>query len=471
MSFSNLGLNEEILKAIEDKGYKTPSPIQEKAIPVILEGVDVLAGAQTGTGKTAAFTLPLIQNLGGEHKKLPRALILTPTRELAAQIAENVEEYAKYTDLTSVVIFGGVGLKHQIDKLATGVDIIIATPGRFMDLCKQGHVTLTRIETLILDEADRMLDMGFVHDIKKIVARLPRQRQNLMFSATYSREIRSLSDTFLKNPISIEVAKENATAEKVAQEAYGVSKMGKSDFVTKLIKKEDWFQVLIFTRTKHGANNLADYLSKEGIPSAAIHGNKSQNARTRALAAFKAGKTQALVATDIAARGIDIDQLPVVINYELPNVAEDYVHRIGRTGRAGCDGLAISLVCPEEKSFFAGIERITKQKIAIEVQAGYNDRPDKNADRPRHKEERSDRRNGAGSSRSVRNGEGQAQSRSRGPQRPAQPRAKGYKGKSSDSRGGNGGAQRSSDGRGGNGGGGQRSARPSQPRRAKSKRA
>lgn len=377
MKFSDLALSEEILAAVEKQGYETPSPIQEKAIPVILQGRDVLAGAQTGTGKTAAFTLPLLQNLGHKHKAIPRALVLAPTRELAAQVGENVAKYSENLPLKSTVIFGGVGIHPQIKAIAAGVDIIIATPGRLMDLHNQKKVDLSKIETFILDEADRMLDMGFIHDIRKIIKLLPKERQNLMFSATYSREIKALANGLLHKAEKVEVAKENATADTVTQKAYGLSQSKKSKFLANLIKEENWFQVLIFTRTKHGANRLSGQLEKSGIKSAAIHGNKSQNARTRALADFKKSKIQALVATDIAARGIDIDQLPHVVNFELPNVPEDYVHRIGRTGRAGAEGLAVSLVSPDEMSYLKGIEKLLKSKIELEIQESFKDRREK----------------------------------------------------------------------------------------------
>ena len=367
MKFSDLGLNDKILQAVAKQGYDTPSPIQQKAIPFILKGRDVLAGAQTGTGKTAAFTLPLLQNLGDTHEKNPRALILTPTRELAAQVADNVRKYSENMKLTSMVIFGGVGMNPQIKALKQGMDILVATPGRLMDLLNKGHVNFSNIEVLILDEADRMLDMGFIHDIRKILKLLPKKRQNLMFSATYSDDIRKLAAGLLNNAEQIEVAKKNATAANVTQKAYGLAQNQKTSFLEKLIKDEKWPQVLIFTRTKHGANRLALKLDKSGIPAAAIHGNKSQNARTRALADFKSNKLQALVATDIAARGIDIHQLPNVVNYELPNVPEDYVHRIGRTGRAGATGLAVSLVAPDERAYLRGIEKLLKKTIEIDT--------------------------------------------------------------------------------------------------------
>jgi ATP-dependent RNA helicase RhlE len=368
MSFSTLGLSEPILRAIKEAGYSKPTPIQAKAIPIILEGEDVLAGAQTGTGKTAGFTLPLLELLTnrpiqkGRARKV-RALILTPTRELAAQVAESVGTYSKYLPFSHTVIFGGVGINPQISRLRKGVDIVIATPGRLLDLVGQGAIDLSHIEVLILDEADRMLDMGFIHDIKKILALLPKKRQNLLFSATFSKEIQLLADRLLNKPIMIEVAKRNSTSNQVKHIVYPVDKARKRELLIYLIKKYDWKQVLIFTRTKHGANKLSEVLAKKGITSEAIHGNKSQGARTRALANFKDGTIRTLVATDIAARGIDIDQLPHVVNFELPNVAEDYVHRIGRTGRAGCEGEAASLVCIDEKELLDNIEKLIKKEI------------------------------------------------------------------------------------------------------------
>jgi len=371
MSFSTLGLSKEILDAISDQGYTTPTPIQKQAIPMILDGSDILAGAQTGTGKTAGFTLPLLEKL----KKMPqrkgkravRALILTPTRELAAQVAESVEIYGKHLPFTSTVIFGGVGINPQKAKLRKGVDIVIATPGRLLDLMNQGAIDLTHVDTLILDEADRMLDMGFIHDIKKILVALPRNRQNLLFSATFSNEIKRLADGLLNSPKLIEVARQNISAETIAQKVYPVDCKRKKELLVKLIKDGDWKQVLVFTRTKHGANRLTEYLSNSMINAVAIHGNKSQGARTKALAKFKDGSVRILVATDIAARGIDIDQLPHVVNFELPSVPEDYVHRIGRTGRAGNDGEAVSLVCVDEKMLLRSIEKLIKKDIPKET--------------------------------------------------------------------------------------------------------
>ena len=367
MSFSNLGLCTELLRAIKEEGYTTPTPIQTKAIPVILSKKDVLAAAQTGTGKTAGFTLPLLEllnkNYSKDKKSSVKALILTPTRELATQVAQSVEVYGKYLPFKSAVIFGGVGINPQKAILKKGVDIITATPGRLLDLVSQDCLDLSKVEFLVLDEADRMLDMGFIHDIKKILSILPKQRQNLLFSATFSPEIKKLADGLLKTPVLIEVSKANSTSHKVEQTVHHVDKERKKELLIHLLNKNSWKQVLVFTRTKHGANKLSEALIKDKITSAAIHGNKSQGARTKALDDFKAGTVRVLVATDIAARGIDIDQLPHVINFELPNVPEDYVHRIGRTGRAGNSGDAISLVCIDEHDYLFGIEKLIKQKI------------------------------------------------------------------------------------------------------------
>ncbi|MFW0743768.1 DEAD/DEAH box helicase [Aliarcobacter butzleri] len=367
MSFSNLGLCKEILRAIKEEGYTTPTPIQSKSIPVILSKKDVLAAAQTGTGKTAGFTLPLLQRLKDSNlkdkKTQVRALILTPTRELAAQVAQSVETYGKYLPFKSAVIFGGVGINPQKALLKKGVDILIATPGRLLDLISQDSLDLSKIEFLVLDEADRMLDMGFINDIKKILAILPKQRQNLLFSATFSNEIKKLADGLLKSPVLVEVSKANSASFKVEQVVHHVDKDRKKELLLHLVNKNSWQQVLVFTRTKHGANKLSEALVKDKITSAAIHGNKSQGARAKALDDFKNGKVRVLVATDIAARGIDIEQLPHVVNFELPNVAEDYVHRIGRTGRAGNNGIAISLVCEDEHEYLFGIEKLIKQKI------------------------------------------------------------------------------------------------------------
>lgn len=367
MSFSNLGLCPQILRAVEEEGYTKATPIQTQAIPVILEKKDVLAAAQTGTGKTAGFTLPLLEllnkNYSKDRKSVVKALILTPTRELATQVGESVEVYGKYLPFKSAVIFGGVGINPQKAILKKGVDIITATPGRLLDLVSQDCLDLSKVEFLVLDEADRMLDMGFIHDIKKILSILPKYRQNLLFSATFSPEIKKLADGLLKTPVLIEVSKANSTSHKVEQTVHHVDKERKKELLIHLLNKNSWKQVLVFTRTKHGANKLSEALIKDKITSAAIHGNKSQGARTKALDDFKAGTVRVLVATDIAARGIDIDQLPHVINFELPNVPEDYVHRIGRTGRAGNSGDAISLVCIDEHDYLFGIEKLIKQKI------------------------------------------------------------------------------------------------------------
>ncbi|TFW01441.1 DEAD/DEAH box helicase, partial [Oxalobacteraceae bacterium OM1] len=365
MTFETLGLSEPIVRAVSEQGYDAPTPIQQQAIPAVLSGGDLLAGAQTGTGKTAGFTLPILQRLSQAPAQGrnggPRALILTPTRELAAQVEESVRNYGKYLKLRSTVIFGGVGINPQIDVLKRGVDILVATPGRLLDHMQQGTVNLDRIEILVLDEADRMLDMGFIRDIKRVLAALPKQRQNLLFSATFSDEIKDLADGLLDAPAMIEVARRNSTVEVISQKIHPVDRNRKHPLLAHLIKSRDWSQVLVFTRTKHGANKLVEQLGKEGITGMAIHGNKSQSARTRALAEFKSGQLRVLVATDIAARGIDIDQLPHVVNYDLPNVPEDYVHRIGRTGRAGATGEAVSLVCVDEHDMLKGIEKLIKR--------------------------------------------------------------------------------------------------------------
>jgi ATP-dependent RNA helicase RhlE len=379
MTFSDLNLQEPLLKAIADEGYTTPTPVQAQAIPFILEGRDMLAGAQTGTGKTAGFTLPMLQLLSEKkNTKAPRkirALILTPTRELAAQVGESVRIYGKYLSLKSGVIFGGVGINPQITMFRNGLDILIATPGRLLDHVGQGTVDLSAVEILVLDEADRMLDMGFVRDIRRIIAILPKQRQNLLFSATYSDEIKTLANTLLRNPAEVEVARRNTSSERVEQSVILVDCKRKSALLGELIAKHQWEQVLVFTRTKHGANKLSDYFEKIGITAAAIHGNKSQNARTKALDDFKRKAVRVLVATDIAARGIDIDALPHVVNFELPNIAEDYVHRIGRTGRAGCEGEALSLVCIDEAEYLRGIEKLINKKLPSRVIEGFEPDP------------------------------------------------------------------------------------------------
>ena len=374
MSFQSLGLNSALLKAVEKQGYTTPSPIQKKAIPLILEGKDVLASAQTGTGKTAGFTLPMLQLLDATRsdKFRPiRALILTPTRELAAQVYDNVRDYGAYLNMKSTVVFGGVKAKSQIATIRQGVDVLVATPGRLLDLENQKALSLKRIEILVLDEADRMLDMGFLRDIKKIMSLMPVKRQNLLFSATFSREIKELAAGILHNPVLVEATPQNSTAEKVEQKLYRVDKGQKTELVTKLISDGNWKQVLIFTRTKHGANKLTKKLVASKISAAAIHGNKSQGARTKALAEFKTNDIRVLVATDIAARGLDIPLLPHVINFELPNVPEDYVHRIGRTGRAGAKGEALSLVCIEEMEYVRQIEKILGHKLKTNVLEGF----------------------------------------------------------------------------------------------------
>ena len=372
MTFEQLGLQAELLGAVAAEGYTTPTPIQAKAIPVILEGRDVLGGAQTGTGKTAAFALPILQKLSkGEKGRLPRALILTPTRELAVQVFESVRTYGRNLQLRSTVVYGGVGINPQIEHLRRGTDILVATPGRLLDHAGQGTVNFSRVEILVLDEADRMLDMGFIHDIRRIFKLLPQKRQNLLFSATYSSEIKSLADGILHKPELIEVAPRNTAAETVSHVVHPVGHTRKRELLSHLITTGGWNRVLVFTRTKHGANRLADQLVKDGISATAIHGNKSQSARMRALAEFKSGAVRTLVATDIAARGLDIDSLPHVVNYELPNVPEDYVHRIGRTGRAGASGLALSLVCAEEQALLTSIQKVLQHKIRVEKISGF----------------------------------------------------------------------------------------------------
>ena len=378
MTFDELNLAPAILKAVHETGYETPTPIQAQAIPAVLEGHDLLAGAQTGTGKTAAFTLPMLHRLsqGAAPKnkfggKGIRALVLTPTRELAAQVEESVREYGKYLDINSTVVFGGVGMNPQIDRIKRGVDILVATPGRLLDLQQQGFLDLSTVEVLVLDEADRMLDMGFIHDVKKVLALVPKDKQSLLFSATFSDEIRDLANTLLKNPQSIQVTPRNTTVQRITQVIHPVGRGKKKQVLLHIIQQHNWSQVLVFTRTKFGANNVAEFLTKNGVQAMALHGNKSQSARTQALAGFKSGDIRALVATDIAARGIDIDDLPHVVNYEIPNVSEDYVHRIGRTGRAGATGEAVSLVCMDEEGFMMEIERFTKQQIPVQVIEGF----------------------------------------------------------------------------------------------------
>lgn len=374
MSFDSLGLSDLILKAISDKGYSSPSPIQAKAIPPVLEGKDVMAAAQTGTGKTAGFILPILHMLSTGERAKPnqtRALVLTPTRELAAQIQESAETYGRHLPLKSNVVFGGVKINPQMMKLRKGTDILVATPGRLLDLYGQNAIRFDQLEVLVLDEADRMLDMGFIHDIRKVLKVLPPQRQNLMFSATFSNDIRKLARSIVNNPVEVSVAPPNTTAEKVEQRIHPVDKKQKAALLIKLVKDNNWYQVLVFTRTKHGANKLTKQLDKSGINAAAIHGNKSQGARTKALADFKKGGIQVLVATDIAARGLDINLLPQVVNFDLPNVPEDYVHRIGRTARAGKEGCAVSLVSADEHKQLSDIERLIKAQIPREYVDGF----------------------------------------------------------------------------------------------------
>ncbi|MBL8327924.1 MAG: DEAD/DEAH box helicase [Rubrivivax sp.] len=387
MKFTDLGLAEPLLRAIREQGYDTPTPIQAQAIPAVLKGGDLLAGAQTGTGKTAGFTLPMLHRLAATGSQRDargrvciRALILTPTRELAAQVEESVRTYGKHLPLTSMVMFGGVGMQPQVDRLRKGVDILVATPGRLLDHHQQRTLDLSHVEIFVLDEADRMLDMGFIHDIKKVLAIVPPKKQSLLFSATFSDEIKALADRLLNQPALIEVARRNATAETIAQKIHPVGREKKKELLAHLIHEGDWHQVLVFTRMKHGANRLAEYLNDHEVTAMAIHGNKSQGARTKALADFKSGDLQVLVATDIAARGIDIDQLPHVVNFELPNVPEDYVHRIGRTGRAGATGEAISLVCLDEEIFLRDIEKLIKRSIPREVIPGFEPAPGEKAE-------------------------------------------------------------------------------------------
>ncbi|MGA0569545.1 DEAD/DEAH box helicase [Variovorax sp. VNK109] len=387
MTFDELKLAPAILKAVREQGYETPTPIQAQAIPAVLEGHDLLAGAQTGTGKTAAFTLPLLNKLAegkpARNKfggKGVRALVLTPTRELAAQVEESVREYGKYLDISSTVIFGGVGMNPQIDRIKRGVDVLVATPGRLLDLQQQGFLDLSTVQVLVLDEADRMLDMGFIHDVKKVLALVPKDKQSLLFSATFSDEIRELAGNLLRNPQSIQVTPRNTTVQRITQTIHPVGRGKKKALLAHIIQQHDWSQVLVFTRTKFGANNVAEFLTKNGITAMALHGNKSQSARTQALAGFKSGDIRALVATDIAARGIDIDELPHVVNYEIPNVSEDYVHRIGRTGRAGASGEAVSLVCMDEEGFMQAIERFTRQNIDVKVIPGFEPEPGEKAE-------------------------------------------------------------------------------------------
>lgn len=432
MSFASLGLIAELHRAVSEKGYDTPTPIQKQAIPVVLQGRDLMGGAQTGTGKTAGFTLPLLQRLmetDKPHKgRRPlRALVLTPTRELAAQVADSVREYGRYLPLRSTVVFGGVSINPQKMKLIKGVDVLVATPGRLLDHVSQRSVDLSHIDILVLDEADRMLDMGFIHDIKKVLALVPKKKQTLLFSATFSNDIKKLANGLMKSPALIEVAQRNTATETVTQLIHPVDKTRKRELLSLLIGSNNWQQVLVFNRTKHGANRLAEQLSKDGISATAIHGNKSQGARTRALAEFKSGKVRVLVATDIAARGIDIDQLPHVVNFELPNVAEDYVHRIGRTGRAGNEGEAMSLVCVDELKLLKDIERLIKREIPSEVIEGFEPDPtikaqpirnggnNNNAGRKRPAQKRSGNGNTKKFSRPGKNARNKANSQSASP--------------------------------------------------------
>jgi ATP-dependent RNA helicase RhlE len=387
MKFEDLNLAPAIQKAVAEQGYETPTPIQAQAIPAVLAGHDLLAGAQTGTGKTAAFTLPLLHKLTMSRSKENkfgvygvRALVLTPTRELAAQVEESVRNYGKYLQLTSTVIFGGVGMNPQVARIKKGVDILVATPGRLLDLQQQGLLDLSTVEILVLDEADRMLDMGFIHDVKKILALVPKEKQSLLFSATFSDEIRELANNLLKDPQSIQVTPSNTTVQRITQVVHPVGRGKKKALLAHIINEHNWSQVLVFTRTKFGANNVAEFLTKNGISAMALHGNKSQTARTQALSGFKTGEIRALVATDIAARGIDIDELPHVVNYEIPNISEDYVHRIGRTGRAGSSGEAVSLVSLDEQGFMRDIEIFTKQQVPVVEVEGFGPEPDEKAE-------------------------------------------------------------------------------------------
>jgi ATP-dependent RNA helicase RhlE len=426
MSFENLGLNDQLLSALARSGYTQPTPIQSSGIPAVLAGNDVLAAAQTGTGKTAAFTLPILQKLSQDtdyRGNRPRVLILTPTRELAAQVAASIETYGVGSNFRTFVIFGGVSAQPQIKALRRGVDILVATPGRLLDLAQQGLLHLTDVSTFVMDEADRMLDMGFIHDIKKVIAKLPKQRQNLMFSATFSPEIRALAKQIVRDPVEIDVAPRNSAAQSVVQRMVRVGKNQKRELLSWLIGHNNWQQVLVFTRTKHGANRLSEQLVTDGLSSAAIHGNKSQNARTKALADFKAGKVRVLVATDIAARGIDIDQLPHVINYELPMVAEDYVHRIGRTGRAGNEGEALSLVCGEELKQLRDVQKLLKRDIPVWEIEEFHIKQDNST--PADAEQRTRTQNAGRNSRGAAPGNKPGASRRRSPNAAAKPAGNG----------------------------------------------
>jgi ATP-dependent RNA helicase RhlE len=407
MSFKSLGLRDELVKAVEDKGYSIPTPIQEAAIPLVLKGGDLMGAAQTGTGKTAGFTLPVLQRLAekeqGPGRRPIRALVLTPTRELAAQVAESVADYGRYLSMKSTVVYGGVSINPQKQKLIRGVDILVATPGRLLDHVNQRSADLSKVEILILDEADRMLDMGFIHDIRKVLALVPKRKQTLLFSATFSSDIKQLANGLLNSPSLVEVTPENKTADTVRQSVCFVDKNRKRDLLSFLIGSNNWKQVLVFHRTKHGANRLAQQLNDDGIESAAIHGNKSQGARTRALKDFKDGNVRVLVATDIAARGLDISQLPHVVNFELPNIAEDYVHRIGRTGRAGLEGEAVSLVCIDEKASLADIQRLINGQIQVFEVEGFEVDPTIKAEPIKKQKPRSNPRNRNNSSSKPQN--------------------------------------------------------------------
>jgi len=402
MSFTSLGLSDALLKAISKQGYTEPTPIQQKAIPVVLEGHDILASAQTGTGKTAGFTLPMLhklsQNQVAKHRPI-RALVLTPTRELAAQVHANIKTYSQFLDIRSTVIFGGVNQNPQIATLRRGVDILVATPGRLIDLESQRALSLSKVEFFVLDEADRMLDMGFLRDIERIMKLIPKNRQNLMFSATFSKEIKKLAHGILNHPVQVEATPENSTVESINQKVYRVAKGLKTGLIIKLILEGGWQQVLVFTRTKHGANNLCKKMVSAGISAAAIHGNKSQGARTKALAGFKSGEVQVMVATDIAARGLDIPLLPHVVNYELPNISEDYVHRIGRTGRAGASGEAISLVCGEEREYLKSIEKLVGLQLPVEIIEGFEPDPNAPSSPPKKKQRNARNSNPSGGGR------------------------------------------------------------------------
>ncbi|MBE7941468.1 MULTISPECIES: DEAD/DEAH box helicase [Ramlibacter] len=484
MTFDELNLAPAILKAVREQGYETPTPIQAQAIPAVLEGKDLLGGAQTGTGKTAAFTLPMLHKLSSGVSKVNKfgkdgiaALVLTPTRELAAQVEESIRAYGKYLPLTSTVIFGGVGMNPQIDRIKRGVDILVATPGRLLDLQGQGHLDLSTVEMLVLDEADRMLDMGFIHDVKKILALMPKDKQSLLFSATFSDEIRELANGLLRDPMHIQVTPRNTTVQRITQVVHPVGRGQKKQLLAHIIKEHDWSQVLVFTRTKFGANNVAEFLNKNGVTAMALHGNKSQGARTQALAGFKSGEIRALVATDIAARGIDIDDLPHVVNFEIPNVPEDYVHRIGRTGRAGADGTAVSFVCLDEEGFMQEIERFTRQQIPVQPVEGFGPEPGERAEpiamgrqtlwggagKPPSRDVMAAAAKAARQEmmQRIRDNKGsQGERRKDGAAQPAG-RSGGGNGQRSASGNGNGGGQRN-----GNGNGGRRPQQPGAPRQA-----